>query len=344
MTDTASSGDPAPPAAPSAAPAAPAETAAPPSAPAAQAFGSFGASRGSGLARGKRSSASAAPSAAHAPSGGYHPTAVEVITPPREYENPFGGATSTPAAVSESATEAQVQPASAEAEPTAPSTPFPADTAPAAGPEPKAEINVLPPAEPKRVATSWENTAPGAGAPVTPAERPYRGERRGDGREDRPYFRPEGREAGRHESGFRPRGEGREGRRDAHRHERPRGFIGWLKSLFGGPKPEAADAGERSERPGSFESEREEHSGHRRRRRHRGGRGRHGDYREGDRNREGFAGAPAGEGSGEPRSENRDESRGEPGGNRRRRHRGGRGRHRGDRGPRPEGHQGGGMI
>src|SRR5262245_43829351 len=55
--------------------------------------GSFGATRGSGLARGKRPGASAAP-ASPAPATGYKPTAVEVIAPASEYKNPFTGETS----------------------------------------------------------------------------------------------------------------------------------------------------------------------------------------------------------------------------------------------------------
>ena len=74
---------------------APAEASAPPPAPDA-AFPTFGSTRGSGLARGKRPTASPATATAAAP--GYTPTAIEVINAPREYQNPFAPA-ETPAAV-----------------------------------------------------------------------------------------------------------------------------------------------------------------------------------------------------------------------------------------------------
>ena len=63
------------------------------------AFGVFTETRGSGLARGKRPSQNAAPAAA-AITGEYKPTALEVITPEREYKNPFSGETSSPRAES----------------------------------------------------------------------------------------------------------------------------------------------------------------------------------------------------------------------------------------------------
>ena len=55
-------------------------------------FGAFGTTRGSGLARGKRPTPTAAPAAASA-TGAYQPTAIEVVTPQREYQNPFAPAT-----------------------------------------------------------------------------------------------------------------------------------------------------------------------------------------------------------------------------------------------------------
>src|SRR5688572_15557672 len=76
-----------------AAPAFPAASA-PVSAPAG--FGSFGATRGSGLARGKRPSAATASASASAPAG-FKPTALEVITSQTEYKNPFTGETSVSA-------------------------------------------------------------------------------------------------------------------------------------------------------------------------------------------------------------------------------------------------------
>src|SRR5687768_13749943 len=56
------------------------------------AFGSFGATRGSGLLRGKRPTAAAA-APANVPAG-YKPTSVEVLTSQTEFKNPFTGETS----------------------------------------------------------------------------------------------------------------------------------------------------------------------------------------------------------------------------------------------------------
>src|SRR5882672_2094391 len=85
---------------------APAEATATPPAPDA-AFPTFGSTRGSGLARGKGKRPSA-PAAASAASAAYTPTAIEVVTAPREYTNPFAPV-ETPAAVTE--TVAPVAPA-----------------------------------------------------------------------------------------------------------------------------------------------------------------------------------------------------------------------------------------
>src|SRR5882724_2833464 len=73
------------------------------------AFPTFGSTRGSGLARGKGKRPSA-PAAATAASAAYTPTAIEVVTAPREYTNPFAPV-ETPAAVTE--TVAPVAPAPA---------------------------------------------------------------------------------------------------------------------------------------------------------------------------------------------------------------------------------------
>jgi hypothetical protein len=119
----------------------------------------------------------------------------------------------------------------------------------------------------------------------------------------------------------------------------PKGFFGWLKSLFGGAKPVEAPAAPReygTERSGD---------GQRHRRRHRGGRG-HGGNPQGFRGERSFQGGPRqdgprqdGPGGGE--GENRGGDR--QGGPRRRRHRGGQGRDRGGE-HRSEGHKGGGAI
>jgi translation initiation factor IF-2 len=113
----------------------------------------------------------------------------------------------------------------------------------------------------------------------------------------------------------------------------PKGFFGWLKSLFGGSKPVEAPA------PREFGGERSG-DGQRPRRRHRGGRG-HGGNPQGFRGDRSFQGGPRPEGPQGGDGENRGgDSNGGP---RRRRHRGGPGRDRGGE-PRAEGHQGGGAI
>ncbi|MEX2044588.1 MAG: hypothetical protein WD941_04490, partial [Opitutus sp.] len=62
--------------------------------PAAPAFGTFGVTRGSGLARGKRSTVPAASAPIGAPQPAYKPSALEVITQVSAYKNPFTGETS----------------------------------------------------------------------------------------------------------------------------------------------------------------------------------------------------------------------------------------------------------
>ena len=109
--------------------AAPADSAAAaPSAPAAGSpppTGAFGATRGSGLLRGKRPTI-AAPSAASAAPSGYKPTALEVITPQREYKNPFTGETTVSAPiVNEPAPQAAPAPAVAPAMESAPAAEAP---------------------------------------------------------------------------------------------------------------------------------------------------------------------------------------------------------------------------
>jgi translation initiation factor IF-2 len=142
---------------------APAEGSATPPAPAAE-FPTFGTTRGSGLARGKRSSAGPATNAAPAPSD-YKPTAIEVINAPREYQNPFAPATPEPVQ------EQPAQPARPEyVEPSAPAqTPVAAtepaassteaETAEADGPaETPAQLNILEPERQRSVPPqTWES-------------------------------------------------------------------------------------------------------------------------------------------------------------------------------------------
>lgn len=341
---------------------APAPTASTPSpADATAPIGHFGSSRGSGLARGKRP-ASPAPAAARSAPGGYQPTQVEVINPQREYKNPFGGADVAPSkepAPVEAPVPVPVAVASPVPTPPAPAprapiaaAPAPAATVPAA-PAEKAELNILPPAQERRPAQSWEHSGFAGGqngaASQADAPRPPR-------RDDRGTFRPE-----RREQKFEPRAPrppqdshpandsrpAREPRRDFRPDREPPvpaaksgGFFGWLKGLFGrAPAPEAAP-------------EVPPHGGENRRGgdRYRDGRRQDGRQRQGGPGRHNFEGHRGPRPEGEPFRRDGQEGDYQP----RRRRRGGRGRNRGgdygnrddrgDRGPNPEGQQGGGAI
>lgn len=357
MTDQNPPGAPVAPAADTPAPAASAEPL-----PAA----TFGSGRGSGLARGKRSSSVTAPSAAPVKAD-YKPTAVQVITPAREYKNPFASPEPANVPVSEPAqaegaaapeVKTESQPEASPAQP-APALPAHEEPSPA-----KPEIQILPPAESNRPAVSWES--PSAASPLPGAQRQDLPER--DTRDGRPSFRPERRGES---YGANQQGDGRDFRRDSFRRqprdprdEFPRrdegarapattdvaqkpaagGFFGWLKGLFGGKKPVETPVEQRDPAAGQFGD------GQRHRRRHRGGRrhgggggggpqGFRGDSQGYRGESQGFRGDQGPQGGGE--FENRGGDR--EGGHRRRRHRGGRGRDRG-REPRSEGQQGGGAI
>ena len=339
MTEQTPSGEIPAPAAAIPAPAAPAETAGAPSAPPAAApTGAFGNGHGSGLARGKRPVHLAA-TAAPAKAGGYQPTALQVITPKSEYKNPFGSpAAPSPEpsgevphgrAVEEStapapAPAAPISPEAAAAPAEVPAAPVEAPAAPIEAPEaaapsepaPKAEIKILPPAEVKRAPLSWEKPS-------------YREEREGR-RDERPSYRPDYQ---------RPREQPRQF--VAPQPAKSGGFFGWLKNLFRGKKPD--QGGSTGQAGGEFDRERHDHQ---HRRRHRGGRGRFRDGPGPEGRQGGFrpeGQQPQGGSSSRgysPRPEG-GENRGDDG-QRRRRHRGGRGRFRD--GPGPEGRQGGGAI
>jgi hypothetical protein len=363
MTDTEPSGALLAPAADRSAPAASAETTA----------GNFGSTRGSGLARGKRPSSAAAPTATPAKSD-YKPSAVEIITPAREYKNPF--------ASPEAADVPAPQPAIVETPPApvavvaAPQEPVVAQV-PMFTPEPvaeKSEIEILPPAESVRPAVSWEShsrpESEGAGQDLP-------------SREERPTFRADRREDAASPAQAEAPGQrtyGREPRRDGRQHRDPRearqprdprearqprdprdeqptreiqngrtghgtpaaaaarpasgGFIGWLKSLFGAKKPEEVPARR------DFAGEQDNRGGDRQRRRRRGGRG-HAAQSQGFSGERSPQGGPRPEGYQGGEGDNRG---GDPsGGQGRRRHRGGRGRERGGE-SRSEGRQGGGAI
>ena len=298
--------------------AAPAEATATPAPASPAAPAQFGTTRGSGLARGKRPSTGPAP-AATAAATEYTPTAIELVSAPREYQNPFAPA-ETPAAVSPQP--APLPPAPVAAQPTpavverAPIAPEAAVVEPEAAPaaeETPAELNILEPERPKPVpAQTWESEG------FRPAREP-----RTDDRPERPRreevpvpakFRYE-----RAKDGPLPqRGPLPEATRPSVRKSGV-GFFGWLKALFGGSSTAAAPAGRDGER-------RHDQGGQgNHRRRHRGGRGRSHGYPQGSHggeHRSDQSGGGSGEGHGEHRGEHRS------GGGRR--HRGGRGRSHGE--------------
>jgi hypothetical protein len=274
---------------------APAEASATTPAPVA-AFPTFGSTRGSGLARGKRPAAG--PAASTAAATEYTPTAIEVVNAPREYQNPFAPA-ETPAAVpAENVTPAPTAAAPVAAAPasvapareySAPIADLPAEApaqAGAADNEEPASLNILPPAEQKTTpAQTWESEG------FRPAREP-RGDRpaRGDRppREERValteipekflYVRPG------HTYVPTPSNYGGAPRERSERpaHGSPEraletsaaaapaksgGFLGWLKSLFGGSSGETVAAA-----PAANGEHRREGG----QRRHRGGRNRGG--------------------------------------------------------------------
>jgi uncharacterized membrane protein YgcG len=297
------------------------------------AFPTFGTTRGSGLARGKRPSTSPAAATASTPSD-YKPTAIEVVHAPREYTNPFAPVNPEPAVSVESpAPVPQPTPVARVTE-----TPPPAasiEPSPTAVQETPAELNILPPAEQKTAtAQTWESEGfrPARAERSERPERPRR-EERPEAPADEPvdissipekflYVRP----------GVTfvptPRNWGGAPReRRTHDESAPRsfesprateaapvataapeksgGFLGWLKSLFGG-SPAPSESAPTSASAATGEPRREGGG----QRRHRGGRNRGGQ------------GGGGGSGS----------------------HRGGRGRSGGYRGERSEGTRSGGSL
>jgi hypothetical protein len=302
---------------------------------------SFGSTRGSGLARGKRSSNTPA-SATPAPTGEYKPTAIEVLNAPREYQNPFAPAPapsepsvvlSSPAVIPAEPVQ-EVAPAVAPVA-TAPLAParetvremFPLDEksgeqdSVAESPD-KSELNILPPERQKIVpAQTWESDGfQPAPARESRSDRPRREERsHRESLENAPipekflYVRPG------HTYVPTPSNYGgapREERRPASipaaaapapAQRKSGGFVGWLKSLFGG-KAETPPAG------ADTEARQEEGPGRHRHRRHRGGRNHGGEQSQtqnaggdgGFRRRRGGRGRGGQGGQGGQRSEHRE--------------------------------------
>ena len=133
---------------------------------------SFGSTRGSGLARGKAKRPST-PAASSAAVSNYTPTAIEVVTSPREYQNPFAPVEETPAAVTSEPAPVALAPAAfvppARVQPAEtvtpvikeePITPAVTTSPVASDPAPEEEIglNILPPEQPKATpAQTWES-------------------------------------------------------------------------------------------------------------------------------------------------------------------------------------------
>lgn len=347
---------------------APVETPAAPLAPAVLTDG-FGTSRGTGLARGKRPARPVQnqASAGSPPASAYQPSAVQVLVAKTEYINPFEPepkAEPVPAPAFATSTAPVADSETAPAPAAAFEAPVDAPPAPATlrAPEPKAELNILPPAAP-RPATSWES--PGASAAAAPGgERPvFRVERKpvvareieplrpSDARPfGDPAPRRESREGGRHSQG-QGRREGGDLRRDDRRHQPRQGGRPGGPFAQPGQPPHAAKPSSRPapapEKAAGFmgwlkgifggtaetpapgdEISRDSARGPRpegQGRREGGGRGRGGFH--GQQSRNGEPRAPRPEGERSPRPE------GDQGGGGRRRRRGGRGRG----GPRPDG-------
>jgi hypothetical protein len=366
MSDQATSGEP------STAPAT-ATGAAPSAAPAGDTrpIGSFGNARGSGLSRGKRATPTPAAPPASSPSpGSYKPTAVEVITPQREYTNPFASETPvTVPTVNEPAPQAApvaTTPAPARGSemfpfmPTAGNEPKPSSPQPQLEPTfEKAEIKILPPEDVKRPAVSWGNGTHDEDTRPQPDQRAtFRPERREpksfEPRESKPFQPREPKPYPPREPRREPAFEQRAAQpRDVVQSRAPEpakpsgGFFGWLKGLFGG-KPVEPQKPQPDVREGQYRGDGDQ------RRRNRGGRGPGGyqgdnrgrrDYQPRDPRDEPQGGAVQSYQGGDQQSGQQQGDRRFEGGSGRRRRRGGRGRHRDDRGgPQSEGQQGGGAI
>jgi hypothetical protein len=303
------------------------------------AVSTFGAVRGSGLLRGKPSRTLQPASSAQAVPSDYRPTTIAVITPEREYKNPF--ASEAPAAVA--TTEPAVTPVSAPAAAPAVEAPapavqavIPAPAAPAevAQPEPEATLDILPPEPVRRSAVSWETSGfPQTTTPRSPRreeiERPAPAPLNTDPNRvipEKNIYRPENKRTlppqapGATREPREPRSRPVEqAARQPERAARPErsggGFIGWLKGLFGNKTSEAAPAPQEGQAYGQADQGR-------RRNRHRN---RGGQNFDGPRD-----GQPAGEAR-EPRQDGEGRSPGRRRGGRRHRREGGGGYNGGDR-------------
>ena len=293
-------------------------------------FPTFGSTRGSGLARGKRPAAG--PAASTAATSNYTPTAIEVVNAPREYTNPFAPAEAAPAVEAPVAAQPApvIVTAPVVSAPVARPAPV-AYSAPVAE-EPAAELNILPPAEQKTTtAQTWESDGFSPAAREPRGDRPRREPRepreprreeaqsQGDESVDgasipekflyvRPgvTFVPTPRNWGgapRERSNRPAGGEGAPQREESPSRSyesstpsaapaKSGGFLGWLKSLFGGPA---------SAEPVSYGASSSQH---------REG----GDRHRGGRNRGGRGGEGGGSGGGGQRRSRGGRGRGRSGG------------------------------
>lgn len=258
-------------------------------------FPTFGSTRGSGLARGKRPAAS--PAATAAASTGYTPTAIEVINAPREYQNPFAPADSSAETLAKVETpEVKATPTPAPVAAPTPVVEAPVASAPVAESAPAAvqnaepaSLNILEPEQPKTVqAQTWESE--GFRPARERSERSPREERAPRQEQSaepvdiasipekflyvRPGYNyvptPTNYGGAPRERSERPaHGSPERAMETAVAADAPAksgGFLGWLKSLFGG-SPAA---------PAATETPRGEHRHESGQRRHRGGRNRGG--------------------------------------------------------------------
>ena len=261
--------------------------------PASSAAATFGSTRGSGLARGKRPTNSPVTAATPA-STEYTPTAIEVVSAPREYQNPFAPAETPAAAHPEPVVSATPAPAAFVSPVQENSTPIEKD-APASD-EP-AELNILEPEQQKTApAQTWESEG------FRPDREPRNDHpRREESRRDEPRREERAERAPRQESvpfdpasipekflyvrpgyNYVPTPPNYGGAPRENREHRPAsiesysapaaapaksgGFLGWLKSLFGGSSAESVA-------PASSNGEHRRDGGQHR---HRGGRNRGG--------------------------------------------------------------------
>jgi translation initiation factor IF-2 len=286
--------------------------------PASTAAASFGSTRGSGLARGKRPTNSPVTAATPAATE-YTPTAIEVVSAPREYQNPFAPATPEPVEnVTPAPVAVSVPAPAAFVSPVVDSSAVDSAKVEAPASDEPAELNILEPEQQKTApAQTWESEG------FRPAREPRNDRpRREESRRNEPRREERTERTPRQESapfdpasipekflyvrpgynyvptpsnyGGAPR-ENREQRpASAESHSAPAaaapaksgGFLGWLKSLFGGSSAEPVA-------PAGTNGDQRRDSGQRR---HRGGRNRggHGGGEGGQRRSRGGRGRSGG--------------------------------------------------